>query len=131
MPAALTWDRLRELASYRATRGCAISLYVNLHPSEVPTAGDIAARLTSLTDAAERHAPSQRSEPTAGERHALRSDLDRIASYFENEFDRRGVHGAAIFAAGLDNIFRPLLLSERVRDSVRVGRSFSLAPLVP
>ncbi len=39
--------------------------------------------------------------------------------------------GVAVFAAGTDAIFEPLLLPEAVPDGVRVGRGFSLAPLVP
>jgi peptide chain release factor subunit 1 len=131
MPTVLTWDRLRELATYRAQQGCAISLYLNLNPSEVPTAKDLSAHVTSILDAAERSEAVRRLELTASERRALHSDIERIAAWFDSSFDRSGVHGVAIFAAGLDNMFEPLLLSEPVSDSVKVGRAFALAPLVP
>src|SRR5204863_6720664 len=36
-----------------------------------------------------------------------------------------------VFAAGPDNVFEPMPLSDSVPDSVKVGRAFSLAPLVP
>src|SRR5918994_1177588 len=44
-------DDLRELAAFRAENGCAISLYLDLDPSIVPTAGDTATRVRSLLDA--------------------------------------------------------------------------------
>ena len=44
-------DGLRELASFRAENGCAISIYLDLDPSIVPTAGDTATRVRSLLDA--------------------------------------------------------------------------------
>ena len=54
-------DGLRELAAFRAENGCAISLYLDLDPSIVPTAGDTATRVRSLLDAgcevARREAP--------------------------------------------------------------------------
>src|SRR6266540_1691969 len=40
MADTVTWSLLRELANFRAEKGCATSLYLNLDPSEVPTAGD-------------------------------------------------------------------------------------------
>src|SRR5439155_569924 len=36
-----------------------------------------------------------------------------------------------VYCAGLDNVWQPLPLSERVPDLVKVGRTFYLAPLVP
>src|SRR5207253_8825411 len=42
-----------------------------------------------------------------------------------------GSRGYAVYCAGLDNVWQPLPLSERVPDLVKVGRTFYLAPLVP
>ena len=56
MAETVTWDRLRELAEFRAEKGCAISLYLDLDPSNVPTAGDADARVNSLLAEGERHA---------------------------------------------------------------------------
>src|ERR671934_266946 len=55
----------------------------------------------------------------------------RIASWFDNEFERDGSRGIAVFAAGLDNFWDTLSLPESIPDGVRVGRDFFLAPLVP
>ena len=46
----------RELAGFRAEKGCAISLYLDLDPKNVPTAGDADARVSSLLVEGERHA---------------------------------------------------------------------------
>ena len=52
MAGTVTWSLLRELASFRAENGCATSLYVNLDPRDVPTAGDAQARVNALLTAA-------------------------------------------------------------------------------
>ena len=124
----VTWERLRELAAFRAERGCAISLFLNLDPSEVPTPGDAQTRMNSLLASAEK---ADRSELTHDQRGGLKSDFDRIARWFDDEFDREGTRGLAIFAAGLDNFWSTLSLPGAVADRVKVGREFYLAPLVP
>src|SRR5262249_10996155 len=40
-------------------------------------------------------------------------------------------HGLALFAAGLDNIWKPIPLIDSVPDGIKIGREFYLAPLVP
>jgi len=131
MAETVTWDRLRELAEFRAEKGCAISLYLDLNPKNVPTAGDADARVSSLLAEGERHAGADGRGLTHDQRVALRADFDRIREYFESEFDRDGAQGLAIFSAGLDNVWRPRALIESVPDKVHVGREFHLAPLVP
>ena len=54
MAGTITWEQLRELAAFRAKHGCAVSLYVGLDPSIVPTAGDLASHTRSLLARAER-----------------------------------------------------------------------------
>src|SRR5205085_2084895 len=105
MAATVGWDGLRDLASFRAEKGCAISVYVDLDPSVSATAADIATRINSLLDTAEKHASDERQELTHAQREALQADFQRIRRYFEDEFERDGVHGAAVFSAGLDNFW--------------------------
>src|SRR5881275_607071 len=131
MADTVTWDLLRELAEFRAARGCVLSFYFKLDPSEVPTQREIVSRATSLLDDARRKGESMRPELSHDALVALRGDVERVRSWFESSFDRSGVHGAAVFAAGLDNFFRPVRLSESVADLARLGRSFALTPLVP
>src|SRR5207249_205279 len=54
MAGMVTWSLLRELAGFRAEKGCAISLCLNLDPSEVPTAGDAQTRMNSMLNAADK-----------------------------------------------------------------------------
>jgi peptide chain release factor subunit 1 len=131
MASTMTWERLRELASIRAQYGCAISLYLDLDPSVTPTPGDAATRVNALIDEIERSEAARRPELTHEQKEALRNDVERLRTFFEQEFDREGAHGFAVFCAWLDNLWRPLSLSERVPDAVKVGRSLYLAPLVP
>jgi len=55
-------DSLRELAAFRAQNGCAISLYLDLDPRRVPTAGDAATRVHSLLDLAAKSHGATRSD---------------------------------------------------------------------
>jgi peptide chain release factor subunit 1 len=128
MAGTVTWPRLRELAAFRTENGCAISLYLNLDPSDVPTPGDAQTRMNALLNEA---AKTDRSDLTHDARLGLQADFDRIARWFDDDFERDGSQGLAIFAASLDNFWDTLSLPEPVRDGVRVGRDFYLSPLVP
>jgi peptide chain release factor subunit 1 len=128
MAEMVTWSLLRELAGFRAEKGCATSLHVNLDPTDTPTAGDAQARMNALLNAAEK---TDRTDLTHEQRGALKADFERIARWFDDDFDRDGAQGLAVFAAGLDNYWRTLPLPEPVRDNVKVGSDFYLAPLVP
>jgi peptide chain release factor subunit 1 len=131
MAETVSWDGLRELAAFRAEKGCAISFYLDLDPKTTPTAGDAATRMSALLSDGERHAETNNRGLTHDQRIALKQDFARIRDYFANEFERDGAHGLAIFSAALDNVWRPRALIESVPDRVRVGREFHLAPLVP
>src|SRR3954470_12804344 len=103
MAATVNWDALRELAGFRAEKGCAISVYVGLDPSNTPTQGDVQSRLNSLLDEGGRSAGATRPDLTHDQRQALRTDVDRVQRYFNEEFSRDGAHGCAVFVSGLDN----------------------------
>lgn len=128
MAGTVTWSLLRELAGFRAENGCATSLLVNLDPSDVPTAGDAQSRMNALLNAAGK---TDRADLTREQRGALKSDFERIARWFDDDFVRDGARGLAIYAARLDNYWQTLPLPEPVRDSVKVGRDLHVAPLVP
>jgi len=130
MSDTVSWGLLRELAEFRVTRGCALSVYVMLDPGEVPTQRQVVSRVASVLDDAHRKSESLRPGLEHDERVALQADIERVRSWFDTELDRKGVAGAALFAAGLDGVFRPLLVSEPVSDVARLGRSFALTPLV-
>jgi peptide chain release factor subunit 1 len=129
--ATVSWDQLRDLAGFRARKGCAISMFLGLDPSSAATAPELSTKINSLLDAAEKREAAQRDRLTHEEREGLKADFARIRTFFDTEFSRDGAQGFALFCAGLDGVWRTLPLPEPVRDSVGVGPTFSLAPLAP
>jgi peptide chain release factor subunit 1 len=127
----ITWDDLRQLAGFRAEKGCAISLFLDLDPSVSPTAGDAVTRVNALVDEGLKSGGASRPEYTHDQRQALRSDFERIRRYFVQEFSRDGAHGLALFCSSLDNFWRPLALIDSVPDRIKIGLELYLAPLVP
>jgi len=131
MAATVTWEGLRDLATFRAENGCAISLYLDLDPGDSPTSAVVETRVNALLDEVVRSELASRPDLTHEQKQGLRDDVARLREFFDSDFSREGSHGYAVFCAGLDNVWQPLPLSERVPDLVKVGRTFYLAPLVP
>jgi len=131
MARTITWDELRDLAGFEAEKGRVISLYLDLDPRVTPTPGDAVTRLHSLLDEGAKGDGANRRDMTHDQRAALKSDFERIRSFYSREFERDGARGLAIFSSGLDNIWRTLPLTESVPDDVKVGSTLYLAPLVP
>jgi peptide chain release factor subunit 1 len=131
MAATVTWEGLRDLASFRAENGCAISFYLDLDPSVSPTPDVVQSRVNALLDEIDRSETANRGDLTHEQKQGLRDDVARLREFFDSDFSREGAHGYAVYCAGLDNVWQPLPLSERVPDRAKVGRSFYLAPLVP
>ena len=131
MARTITWDDLRDLAAFEAEKGCAISVYLNLDPAVVPTAGDLQSRLNSLLDVGAKSDGANLPELTHDQRRTLRGDFERIRRYIDDEFSRDGVRGLALFCDSADNVWRAYPLSEAVGDEIRVDRQLHLAPLVP
>lgn len=131
LAATITWDSLRQLAAFRAENGCAISLYVDLDPTDSPTPRDAHTRVNSLLDEGLRSDVASRKDLTHDQRQGLRSDFERIGIFFEQEFSRDGARGLAVYCAGLDNYWRTLALMSPVSDEIKVGRELYLTPLVP
>ena len=129
MAATVSWDALRDLAGFRAGKGVAVSFYLDLDPSLTPAAGDLATRTNSLLADADRHV--DRSHLNHDQRKSLAADLERIRGYIESELVRDGAHGLAVFTDDLDNLWRPLTLTESVPDAVKVNAELYLTPLVP
>lgn len=129
MAVTITWDQLRALAGFRADQGCAISLYLNLDPSEVPTPADVETRANSLIAEAQRAFDERKGSLGHEQREALKHDIERIKAWFDDGFDRQGVSGVAVFTAGLDNFWSTLPLPDSVADQVRITAQLCLAPL--
>jgi peptide chain release factor subunit 1 len=124
-------DGLRELAGFRAQNGCAISLYVDLDPAVSPTTRETTARVHAMLDAAAKSHGATRPDLAHEVKAGLKADFERLAQYFEEEFDRDGAHGLAVFMAGPDNVWSVLPLPWKVADAARVADDFLLSPLVP
>ena len=103
----ITRERLRRLAGTRPADAKVLSLFLNLDPSDVPTAGDAQTRMNALLASAEK---ADRSELTHDQREALKADFQRIAQWFDDDFNRDGARGLAIFAAWLDKFWLPVPL---------------------
>jgi peptide chain release factor subunit 1 len=129
MAATVSWDALRALAGFRAAKGVAVSFYLGLDPASTPAAGEVQTRVNSLLSDAARQL--DRTDLTHDQRQGLKADLERIRRYFEQELVRDGAHGLAVFTAELDNLWRPLVLTEAVSDAVMVDSELYLTPLVP
>jgi peptide chain release factor subunit 1 len=129
MAGTLNFEQLRELAGFRAAKGCAVSVYVNLDPSEVPTPQGLESRVNSLLDQAERELDGRKAGMARAEREGLKGDLQRIRSWFDDGFDRQGARGVAVFAAGLDNFWSTHATADPVRDEVKIANELYLAPL--
>ena len=125
----MTWEQLRELAAFRAGKGCAISLYVDLDPSDAPTPADVETKVNSVLQVAERHLDERKAQLTRDQREGLKQDLQRIAAWFDDGFDRQGARGIAVFADGLDNFWATISLPEPAGDEARIGSDLYLAPL--
>jgi peptide chain release factor subunit 1 len=125
--ATLTWNILRDLAAFRSPNGCAVSLYVDLDPSSSPTASDLETRFNSLVSQGEKLAEAHPGDHDC--RQGLRQDLGRLRRWWDDDFERDGARGLAVFSSSLDGLFRTLRLSGRVRDGVHLGRGLLLRPL--
>jgi len=127
--ATVTWEALRELAGFRAESGCALSIYLDLDPSDTPTPAGAETRLRSLLARAEKEFAHGGERPRE-EKMAVGRDLDRIREWWGREFDRDGARGVAIFVSGGDGLWRVLMLPRAVRDDVHLSRRLRLTPLV-
>ena len=111
MAGAITWNRLRELAAFRAQNGLAISLFLGFQPETTGTtparqrrSTRFSTRRTSRPSAAGATSPTTRSAGFS--RTSSGSELPR------ERLRPRGVQGLAIFAAGLDSFWSANALSE-------------------
>lgn len=120
----------RSLATFRAERGVCVSLFLDLHPSTVPTPRDLSSHVTSIVDDARRRVDELSGELDHDRRLAAAHDLDEAESFLEEELDRSGADGYALYLDTLDGIRHDVRLETPVEDASRVSRTFALAPLL-
>src|SRR5947209_19278718 len=98
MATAVTEGLIRDLARFRAGNGCAVSIYVDLDPSALPTIPDEHTKLNSALDQAQK-ATEELAEARGRDcKLALRADFERLRSWVQDDFTRDGARGLAIFA---------------------------------
>jgi len=128
--ATTSMDGLRELAGFRAAKGCAISLYLDLDPQNTINPGDVQSRVNSLLDVGGRDAGVGSDSLSREQKHSLDADVERIKQYFALDFDRSGMRAVALFSSQLDDLWLTLPLPAAVADDVRLGKTLYLAPLL-
>jgi peptide chain release factor subunit 1 len=128
MAIAVTPNLLRDLATFRASNRCALSLYLDLDPSVTATTPDVEAKFRARLNEAEKQTEERAAEHDC--RAAVREDMERIQAWWANDFDRDGVHGLGLFASGADGYFLALPLSSSVPDATYIGEELLLSPLV-
>jgi peptide chain release factor subunit 1 len=121
----------RSLAAFRPQRGLSISLFLNLDPRAVPTAKDLSSHVTSVVDDARRRVIELAGDLDHEEVIGARDDLNGAETFFEEELDRSGAAGFALYLSGLDGVRHEARLSTPVRDAAHVGRAFAVVPLLP
>jgi hypothetical protein len=124
----VTADRIRRLAETRAHEGRVISLYLNLDPSEFATPAARSTEIQSLLDETERRVRKADDLPRA-ERMALREDVARLRSYFDNDFSADGAHGLAVFSSTPAELFEVLRLARPVESTVVIDEAPFIEPL--
>ncbi|MDQ1385524.1 MAG: hypothetical protein QOG65_2903, partial [Actinomycetota bacterium] len=99
MATVVTEGLLRELAGFRAAGGCAISIYVDFDPSEVPTVPAEKTKFHARVDEAKKLADTRARDRGRDCRFALEADFERIKAWGDDEFDRDGARSLAVFAS--------------------------------
>jgi peptide chain release factor subunit 1 len=125
--AVIVRERLRELARLRPEGHKVLSLYVNLDPSEFPTPRDRSVELESLLNVVEG---GLREDSLAhSQREELKRDLERVRSYFAQEFDASGTRGVVVFCASGANLFEVVRLPRPISSGVVIDDSPFIEPL--
>ena len=81
MATTVTNDLVRQLAAFRASNGCAISIYVDLDPSSTPTTPDVETKFNAVLSQAEKDAAAYVQDRDHDCRTAMREDLEQIRAW--------------------------------------------------
>ena len=121
---------IRELAQFRASNGCAVSIYVDFDPSSVPTVPDEHTKLNSAIDQAQKSAEELSESRGRDCKMAVRADFEQLRAWAQNDFNRDGARALAIFVSSAEGLFRVVPLVDAVSEGTEVGPQLWLAPLV-
>ncbi|MCW2964638.1 MAG: hypothetical protein JWO17_1890 [Actinomycetia bacterium] len=128
MATVVTEGLLRDLAAFRASNGCAISMYVDFDPSAAPTVPAEKAKFHARVDETKKLAEVRARDRGRDCKYALAADFERIKEWSDG-FDRDGARALALFASSADGLFRIVPLLEPVADGSEVGPELWISPL--
>jgi peptide chain release factor subunit 1 len=129
MATVVTDGLLRDLAAFRASNGCAISIYVDFDPAAAPTVPAERTKFHARVDEAKKLADSRARDRGRDCKLALAADFERIKGWADDEFDRDGARAVAVFASSADGLFRIVPLLEPVTDGWEIGPELWISPL--
>lgn len=118
--AVITEDAIRELASFRGEAAPVLSCYLDVDGRRVRHA-DYEHELDHLL----REAASRAN----GEGRLLRPDVERIAAYVRNGFDRSRTRGLAIFSCAAHDLWEVVALPVAVTNRVVVSETPAVSQL--
>lgn len=114
----LTETAIRELAAFRSSGPPVVSCYLDVDGRRQVRPQDYEHRLDALLR-----------EASASDPKASPADLEVIATYVRNGFDRSGVRGLAMFSCVADRFWQVLPLPVPVSNSLTVNSSPAVEPL--
>ena len=121
-------DTLRRLAEAKAANGGkAISLYLNLEPTEFATPPARASAIRSLLDEGEK---KLREAEGGTANRSLRADFERVREFFNGDLPTDGAQGLAVFCSGDNDLFEVIRLPRPVQSEVVLSDSPFIEPLV-
>jgi peptide subunit release factor 1 (eRF1) len=120
-------EQLRQLARLRPEGHKVLSLYLNLDPSEFPTPKARSSELESLLDTAEGGV--RQDSLSHGHKEELKRDLERVRTFFKEEFDASGAHGVVVFASSGADLFEVIKLPNPISSEVVIDDSPFIEPL--
>ena len=129
MVTVVTEGLLRDLAAFRASNGCAISLYVDFDRASAATIPAEKTKFHARVDEARKAAEARARDRGRDCKLAIEADIARLDEWGEREFDRDGARALAIFASSVDGLFRVVPLLDPVSDGWQIGPELWIAPL--
>lgn len=113
-------EELRELDAVGAP---VLSLYVNLDPEQVPREAQLSQLEILLAEARQRRLVRSAANLD------LEEDINRVRSFFTNEFSDQGICGVAIFSSAQADLFRAVKSDKPLPAMVVVDDRPFIAPL--
>jgi peptide chain release factor subunit 1 len=130
MAEPITQDRLRRLAELRPERGCVLSVFLNLDPTQFATAAARSTAITSVMTAA-AHKVEEAQDVSHDDRVALRQDVARVREVLAaSNVAADATRAVAVYACGPAELLEVVSLRAPVQSKVVLDRTPFIEPLV-